>query len=71
MSEETPRGLLGSSFAGHVPLVSQNPYPVIAYSVSNYRSHLSHFWTNVIMISRTEFDASRLINIKTTAGTIF
>ena len=24
-------GLLGSSFAGYVPLVSQNPYPIIVY----------------------------------------
>ena len=24
-------GILGSSFAGYVPLASQNPYPVIVY----------------------------------------
>ena len=40
--------LLGSIFAGYVPLVSQNPYPMIVYSVANYRPHLSHFWANVI-----------------------
>ena len=34
------RGVLGSSFAGHVPLASQNPYPIIVYSVANYRPHL-------------------------------
>ena len=66
-----PRGVLGSSFAGYVPLASQNPYPIIVYSVSNYRPHLSHFWANVTVISETEFNVSRLLNIKTTAGTIF
>ena len=43
-----PGGLLGSIFAGYVPLASQNPYPIIVYSVANYRPHLSHFWANVI-----------------------
>ena len=37
-------GLLGSIFAGYVPLASQSPYPIIVYSVANYRPHLSHFW---------------------------
>ena len=64
-------GVLGSSFAGYVPLASQNPYPVIVYSVASFRPHLSRFWANVIVISRTEFNARRLLNIKTTAGTIF
>ena len=64
-------GVLGSTFAGYMPLVSQNPYPIIVYSVASYRPHLSHFWANVIVISKTEFNASRLLNIKTTAGTIF
>ena len=64
-------GLLGSGFAGYVPLDSQNPHPIIVYSVAKYRPHLSHFWANVIVISRTEFNASRMLNIKTTAGTIF
>ena len=63
--------VLGSSFAGYVPLASQNPYPIIVYSVASYRSHLSPFWANVIVISRMEFNASRLLTIKTTAGTIF
>ena len=66
-----PGGVLESGFAGYVPLASQNPHPIIVYSVANYRPHLSHFWANVIVISRTEFNASRLLNIKTTAGTIF
>ena len=66
-----PRGVLRSGFAGYVPLASQNPHPIIVYSVANYRPHLSHFWANVIVISRTEFNASRLLNIKTAAGTIF
>ena len=25
---------------------SQSPYPIIIYSVANYRPHLSHFWGN-------------------------
>ena len=58
-------GVLGSGFAGYVPLASQNPHPIIVYFVANYRPHLSHFWANVIVISRTEFNASRLLNIKT------
>ena len=57
--------------AGYVPLASQNPHSIIVYSVANYRLHLSHFLANVIVISRTEFSASRLLNIKTTAGSIF
>ena len=36
-------GVFGSIFAGYVPLASQNPYPIIVYSVANYRPHLSHF----------------------------
>ena len=64
-------GVLGSGFAGYVPLASQNPHPIIVYSMANYRPHLSHFWANGIVISRTEFNASRMLNIKTTAVTIF
>ena len=67
----SPGGVLGSSFAGYVLLASQSPYPIIVYYVASYRPHLSHFWANVIVISRTELKASRLLNIKTTAGTIF
>ena len=63
--------VLGSGFAGYVPLASQNPHPIIVYSIANYRPHFSHFWANVIVISRTEFNASRMLNIKTTAETIF
>ena len=51
-------GGIGSGFAGYVPLASQNPHTIIVYSVANYRPHLSHFWANVIVISRTEFNAS-------------
>ena len=64
-------GVLGSGFAGYLPLASQNPHPIIVYSVANYRPHLSHLWANATVISTTEFNASRLLNIKTTAGTIF
>ena len=38
-----PGGLLGSIFAGYVPLASYSPYPIIVYSVANYRPNLSHF----------------------------
>ena len=38
--QEEVRGLI---FAGYVPLASQSPYPIIVYSVVNYRLHLSHF----------------------------
>ena len=49
--------VLVSGFVGYVPLASQNPHPIIVYSVANYRPHLSHFWANVIVISRTELNA--------------
>ena len=39
--------VLGLIFAGYVPLASQIPYPVIVYSVANYRPHLSHVWANM------------------------
>ena len=45
-----PRGILGSIFAGYVPLASPDPphpYPIIVYSVANYRPHVSHFWANI------------------------
>ena len=42
------RGVLGSIFAQYVPLASQHPYPIIVYSVANYRPHLSQLWANVI-----------------------
>ena len=35
-----PGGLLGLNFAGYVSLASQNPYPVIVYSVARYRAHI-------------------------------
>ena len=41
-------GVLGSIFAGFVPLASPNPYPIIVYSVTNYRPHVSHLWANAI-----------------------
>ena len=40
-------GVLGLIFAGYVLLASQIPYPVIVYSVANYRPHLSHLWANM------------------------
>ena len=48
-------GLLGLIFAGYVPLASQSPYPIIVYSVANYRPHLSHFWANM-QFSRSQLE---------------
>lgn len=39
--------VLGSVFAGYVPLDSESPYPIIVYSVTNYRLHFSHLGANV------------------------
>ena len=36
-------GKLGLILTGYVPLASHNPYPIIVYSVANYRLLLSHF----------------------------
>ena len=36
----SPGGLLRLIFAGYVPLGSYSPYPIIVYSVANYRPHL-------------------------------
>ena len=47
-SVQDPGVLLGLIFAGYVLLASQNPYPIIVYSVDKYRPHPSHFWENVI-----------------------
>ena len=46
----TRGGVLGSIFAGYVPLASPDPYPIIVYSVANYRPHVSHFWANIPQI---------------------
>ena len=43
-------GVLGSIFAGYVPLASPDPYPIIVYSVANYRPQVSHFWANIPQI---------------------
>ena len=40
--------VLGLTFAGHVPLASQSPYPIIVYFLAYYIQHLSHFLENVI-----------------------
>ena len=37
-------GVLRLIFAGYVPLASQSTYPIIVYSVANYRPHLSYLW---------------------------
>ena len=45
LSTPSPRGreALGLFFYGYVPLVSQSPYPIIVYSVANYRPILVTF----------------------------
>ena len=43
-------GVLGSIFAGYVALASTSPYPILVYSVANYRPHVSHFWANIPQI---------------------
>ena len=48
-------GVLGSGFTGYVPLASQNPHPIIDYSVANYRPHSSHFWASAIVIVRADY----------------
>ena len=37
------RGVLRFVFAGYVLLASQSPYPIIVYSVANFRPHPSQF----------------------------
>ena len=46
--------LLGLIFAGYVPLASQSPYPIVVYSVANYRPLLNRFW------AKTYFSQSQL-----------
>ena len=43
-------GVLGSIFAEYVPLAPPSPYPIIVYSVANYRPHVSHLWANIPQI---------------------
>ena len=44
-------GGMGYFFSRYVPLASQSPYSIMVYSVAKYRSHLSHFWENVIQFA--------------------
>ena len=41
--------VLGLIFVGYLPLASQSLYPIIVYSVANFRAQLSLFWANVIL----------------------
>ena len=43
-------GVLGSIFAGYVPLASPKPYSIIVYSGANFKPHVSHFWANIPQI---------------------
>ena len=40
-------GVLRLIFSRYVLLASESPYPIIVYSVANYRPHLSHFWAKM------------------------
>ena len=40
-----------SVLAGYVSLASQNPYPIIVYSVANYRPYLGQFWPQIFLNS--------------------
>ena len=40
-------GLLGLILAGYVPLASQSLYPIIFYSLTNCRPHISHSGANM------------------------
>ena len=42
-------GVLWSLFGGYVPLASENIYPIIVYSVANYRPHLVPFCTTTTL----------------------
>ena len=44
----TEQVVFGLTFARYVPQASQSPYPIIVYSVANYRPHLSNFLANVM-----------------------
>ena len=48
LQSTTEQGVLGLTFSRYVPQASQSPYPIIVYSMANYRPHLSHFLANVI-----------------------
>ena len=50
LSNSRGGGILGSVFAGYVPLASPDPYPIIVYSVANYGPYVSHFWANIPQI---------------------
>ena len=42
--QEGKRGVTWANLIEHVPLASQNPYPIIVYCSANNKPHLSHFW---------------------------
>ena len=41
-----PGGLYGLTFAGYVPLASQNPYPIVVYSVDILKTPSYSRWEN-------------------------
>ena len=43
--------ILGSVFAGYVPLASQSPYSITVYSVANYRPLLVTFYLCMYLIN--------------------
>ena len=49
LQSSTEQGILGLTFARYMQQAPQSPYPIIVYSVANYRPHLSHSLANVIL----------------------
>ena len=45
-------GVIGSIFAGYVPLASQNPNHIKVYFVANYGPHLAQFLANLTIFNR-------------------
>ena len=65
-------GVLGSQvLLGMCRWLLRTPAPLQSFLWPTIDPILVTFWANVIVISKTEFNANRLLNIKTTAGTIF
>ena len=55
-------GVLGLIFVGYLPLASRSLYPIIVYSVANYRAYLSHFWANMLF-SRSQLNHFLFLSI--------
>ena len=45
-------GVIGSIFAGYLPLASKNPYHIKVYFVANYEPHLAQFLAKLTIFNR-------------------